>query len=76
MLNGTVGKVVVGKGAVSGNSQDPIHPMKDDRNSIHYIETIWVEDQERDEQKSKEIWRTKLLLVDFWDHDLFEHANI
>lgn len=53
MLNGTVGKVVVGKGAVSGDSQDPIHPMEDDRNFIHYIETIWVEDQERDEKRSK-----------------------
>ena len=46
VLNGTVGKVLVGKGAVTGHFEDPIHPMEDDRNAIHYIETIWVEDQE------------------------------
>ena len=46
MLNGTVGKVVVGKGAVTGNPADPIHPMDDEPDYIHYIQTIWVEDQE------------------------------
>ncbi|CAL1129696.1 unnamed protein product [Cladocopium goreaui] len=46
VLNGTVGKVLVGKGAVTGHFEDPIHPMEDDRNAIHYIETIWVEDQD------------------------------
>lgn len=31
VLNGTVGKVLVGKGAVTGHFEDPIHPMEDDR---------------------------------------------
>ena len=29
VLNGTVGKVVVGRGAASGNPDDPIHPMEE-----------------------------------------------
>ena len=55
MLDGTVGKVLVGKGAVSGNPQDPIHPMEDDRNFIHYIETIWVEDQETEMEIQRDL---------------------
>eukprot|EP00930_Biecheleria_cincta_P021105 TRINITY_DN15717_c0_g1_i4.p1 TRINITY_DN15717_c0_g1~~TRINITY_DN15717_c0_g1_i4.p1 ORF type:complete len:2701 (+),score=424.75 TRINITY_DN15717_c0_g1_i4:78-8105(+) len=45
VLNGAVAKVVVGKGASTGLSDDPVHPMVDDPSAIHYIEHIWVEDQ-------------------------------
>ena len=45
VLNGTVGKVVVGKGAATGVAADGVHPMEDNPEFIHYIESIWVEDQ-------------------------------
>lgn len=45
VLSGFVAKVVVGKGAATGASGDPVHPMVDDSETIHYIEQIWVEDQ-------------------------------
>eukprot|EP00928_Gymnodinium_smaydae_P095054 TRINITY_DN8104_c0_g2_i1.p1 TRINITY_DN8104_c0_g2~~TRINITY_DN8104_c0_g2_i1.p1 ORF type:complete len:1846 (+),score=294.15 TRINITY_DN8104_c0_g2_i1:63-5600(+) len=48
VLNGTVAKVVVGRGA-AGFDGEPIHPMVDDPTNfganLHYIDTIWVEDQ-------------------------------
>jgi desulfoferrodoxin (superoxide reductase-like protein) len=50
VLNGFVGKVVVGEGATPNKSGMPIHPMVDDPSNhggkIHFIETIWVEDQD------------------------------
>ena len=46
VINGPVGTVLVGKGAVTGAPEDGIHPMEDNPEYIHYIETIWVEDQD------------------------------
>ncbi|CAE7337002.1 dfx [Symbiodinium natans] len=45
VLNGTRGRVVVGKGAVTGDAADKIHPMEDNPDYIHFIQTMWVEDQ-------------------------------
>ncbi|CAE8726190.1 unnamed protein product [Polarella glacialis] len=49
VLDGNVAKVVIGKGAASGDASDPVHPMVGDPSSdganMHFIETIWVEDQ-------------------------------
>lgn len=45
VLNSTHAKVVVGKGAVTGDPNDLVHPMVDDPDVIHFIQLIWVEDQ-------------------------------
>jgi len=49
VLDGLVAKVVVGRGAATGDAADPIHPMTDNPANygadLHYIESIWVEDQ-------------------------------
>ncbi|OLP80446.1 hypothetical protein AK812_SmicGene39140 [Symbiodinium microadriaticum] len=43
VLNSTHAKVVVGKGAVTGDPNDLVHPMVDDPDVIHFIQLIWVE---------------------------------
>ena len=47
-VTGTVGTVVVGKGAVTGDPNDPIHPMtaSSDPNTVHWIDHIYVKDQD------------------------------
>ena len=45
VMNGSQGMVVVGKGAVTGAGSDEIHPMDDHPDNLHFIQTIWVEDQ-------------------------------
>merc|ERR1719506_2783253 len=46
-IEGSQGLVVVGKGAVTGNTSDLIHPMtpSSDPSVLHFIDLIWVEDQ-------------------------------
>merc|ERR1712232_600398 len=46
-ISGTVGTVVVGKGAVTNDPNDPIHPMtaSDNPDTVHWIDYIYVVDQ-------------------------------
>ena len=65
VLNGTVGKVLVGKGAVTGHFEDPIHPMEDDRGTPSTTSKRFGWKIRRpDERRSKEIWRTTFSLLD------------